>query len=144
MSELRIERHYPITPERLFAFVSEPDNLVQWWGPEGTAIEAQDLDLGRLGPWSLTFLNPGGGRFAMRGIVIAVTPPSAVEFTMNVPGSDTDSTVRFEMAAEGGGTRFTLIQSNITEEMVAMGRHGWVSTLKRLQRLVDAAPPAAA
>jgi uncharacterized protein YndB with AHSA1/START domain len=87
MSELRLERHYPVTPEHLFAFVTEPTNLVQWWGPEGTAIETQDLDLGRTGPWSLTFLNPGGGTFAMRGNVLAVIPPHAVEFTMNVPGS---------------------------------------------------------
>ena len=52
---------------------------------------------------------------------------------MNVPGEDADSTVRFEIAADGkGGSRFTLIQSGITDKMVEMGRHGWGSTLARL------------
>ena len=140
MSELRIERQYPVSPERLFAFVTEPANLIQWWGPEGVGIETQDLDLGRVGPWSLTFLNPGGGTFAMRGNVLAVTPPHTVEFTMNVPGSDTDSTVRLEIAPDdAGGSRFTLIQSGITDEMVAMGQRGWVSTLRRLEKLLGVA-----
>ena len=47
---------------------------------------------------------------------------------MNVPGEDVDSTVRFEIASDGkGGSRFTLIQSNISDEMVEMGKHGWGS-----------------
>ena len=136
MSELRIERRYPVTPALLFAFVTEPANLVQWWGPEGVGIVTHDLDLSRLGPWSLTFLNPGGGTFAMRGNVLSVTPPRIVEFTMNVPGEETDSTVRFEIAPDGTGSRFTLIQSGISDQMVAMGQHGWGSTLRRLEKLM--------
>ncbi len=143
MSELRIERNYPVTPERLFAFVTETANLLQWWGPEGTSIEEEHLDLTRLGPWSLVLVNPGG-RFAMRGVVKSVMPPRAVEFTMNVPGDDVDSTVRFEIEPDGkGGSRFALIQSGITDQMVEMGKHGWTSTLARLEKLMGVANQAA-
>jgi uncharacterized protein YndB with AHSA1/START domain len=145
MSELRIERSYPVSPERLFAFVTETKNLLLWWGPEGTSIGEEKLDLTRPGPWSLVLINPGGGRFAMRGTVRSVTPPRAVEFTMNVPGDDaTDSTVRFEIEPDGkGGSRFALIQSGITDEMVEMGKHGWRSTLTRLEKLMGVANQAA-
>ncbi len=143
MSELRIERNYPVTPERLFAFVTETANLLQWWGPEGTSIEEEHLDLTRLGPWSLVLVNPGG-RFAMRGVVKSVMPPRVVEFTMNVPGDDVDSTVRFEIEPDGkGGSRFALIQSGITDQMVEMGKHGWASTLARLEKLMGVANQAA-
>lgn len=136
MSELRIERTYPVTPERLFAFVTQRQNLLQWWGPQGTSVDEDDLDLSRTGPWSLVLVGPKG-RFAMRGTVTAVTPPHAVEFTMNVPGVDVgESTVRFEIAPDGSGARLTLIQSGITDEMVEMGKHGWGSTLARLERLL--------
>jgi uncharacterized protein YndB with AHSA1/START domain len=140
MSELRIERSYPVSPDRLFAFVTEPANLLQWWGPEGTTVEEQNLDLRRPGPWSLVLSGPRG-RFAMRGEVISVTPPHTVEFTMNVPGEEVaDSTVRFEIAPDGRtGSRFTLIQSGITDEMVEMGKHGWASTLQRLEQLIGLA-----
>lgn len=144
MSELRIERTYPVAPERLFAFVTETENLLKWWGPEGTAIARQDLDLTRPGPWSLVLAGPGG-EFTMCGVVTSVLPPRAVEFTMNVPGVDApDSTVRFEIVPDGsGGSRFTLIQSGITDEMVEMGRRGWGSTLARLERLLGVPTPAA-
>ncbi len=139
MSELRIERVYAIAPEDLFAYVTEPENLVKWWGPEGMGLAEVMLDLRRTGPWSLVLVGPDGGRFAMHGTVKSVTPPRAVEFTMNVPG-EADlglSTVRFEIAPEGkGASRFTLIQSGITDEMVAMGQRGWGSTLARLEKLM--------
>jgi uncharacterized protein YndB with AHSA1/START domain len=141
MSELKLERRYPVTPERLFAFVTEPENLLEWWGPEGMAIGEHDLDLRRAGPWSLVLLDPRGGSFTMRGNVVAVDPPRSVEFTMNVPGADDvpDSRVQFEIAPDGtDGARFTLTQSGITDEMVAMGQRGWGSTLGRLEKLIAA------
>ena len=80
----------------------------------------------------------------MRGVVKLVTPPNAVEFTMNVPGEDVDSTVRFEIASDGkGGSRFTLVQSGISDEMVEMGKHGWASTLGRLEKLIGVGAKAA-
>ena len=139
MSELRIERSYDIAPEELFAYVTEPANLVKWWGPDGMSIDEVRLDLRRAGPWSLTLVGPDGSRFSMHGEVLTVEPPRAVAFTMNVPG-DADlghSTVRFEIAPAGPtAARFTLIQSNITDEMVAMGKRGWGATLARLENLM--------
>jgi uncharacterized protein YndB with AHSA1/START domain len=141
MSELKLERHYAVTPEHLFAFVTETQNLLTWWGPEGMGIEDEHLDLTRPGPWSLTLVN-AHGRFPMHGSVIRVDPPRAVEFTMNVPGEPDLglSTVRFDIAPDGaGGSRFTLTQSGITDEMVAMGQRGWGSTLSRLERALGLA-----
>jgi uncharacterized protein YndB with AHSA1/START domain len=140
MSELKLERSYPgVSPERLFAFVTETQNLLQWWGPEGTTATAVNLNLTRPGPWSLVLQSPRGP-FEMRGTVLSVSPPRSVEFTMKVPGETVDSTVRFEIGADGkGGSRLTLIQSGITDEMVEMGKHGWTSTLTRLDRLLAAA-----
>jgi uncharacterized protein YndB with AHSA1/START domain len=138
MSVLRIDRHYAVTPEQMFAYVTEPESLLQWWGPEGTTAVEAKLDLAQLGPWSLVLQTPRGP-FTMQGVVMRVDPPRAVEFTMNVPADDKDSTVRFEIESDGkGGTNFALIQSNITDQMVEMGKHGWASTLNRLETLIGA------
>jgi uncharacterized protein YndB with AHSA1/START domain len=139
MSVLRIDRNYPVTPEQLFAYVTETESLLEWWGPEGTTAIEADLDLGKLGPWSLVLQTPRGP-FTMRGVVKSVAPPRAVEFTMNVPAEGApDSLVRFEIEPDGkGGANFALIQSEITDEMVEMGKHGWVSTLARLEKLIAA------
>ena len=74
MSELRIERNYPIAPERLFAYVTKAENLLKWWGPEGTTATEANLDLTRPGPWSLV-LNTPRGPFEMHGEVKNVIPP---------------------------------------------------------------------
>lgn len=74
----------------------------------------------------------------MRGTVKSVSPPDSVEFTMNVPEKDaTDSMVRFDIRSDGkGGSVFTLTQSGISDQMVAMGKSGWASTLERLEKVL--------
>lgn len=137
MSELRIERIYPIEPAALFSYLTQPNKLTRWWGPEGATIKQADLDLTKPGPWSVTF-DTSRGVFHMHGEVIAVRPETSVEFTMNVPGRDgPGSTVRFEVSPEGnGGSRLTLIQTGITDEMVEMGKRGWAATLARLEHMM--------
>ena len=137
MSELRIERVYPIGPAELFAYITDPEKLVKWWGPEGATVLNASLDFARTGPWSMTLQTPRGA-FEMRGIVKNVAPPTSVEFTMNVPGQDApDSTVRFDISPDSSGrSRFVLTQSGITDQMVEMGKQGWGSTLGRLEKLL--------
>ena len=135
MSELRIERRYPVDAKRLFAYLTETEHLLEWWGPEGARVLAASLDLGRLGPWSITIETPRGP-FEMTGEVLRIEPGQLVEFTMDVPGQQApDSTVRFEVAEDGPGhSRFTLVQSGITDEMVDMGKRGWGGTIVRLEQ----------
>ena len=45
------------------------------------------------------------------------------------------STVRFELVPDGAGTKLTVIQSGISEDMVMMGMtRGWPTTFDRLER----------
>lgn len=138
MGELKMERQFKASPERVFAFVTEPANLAQWWGPEGMTVAGDELNLGRPGRWAVTFTAPDGGDYSMSGEVRAVDPPRSVEFTMISPGpgGPAESLVRFELRPAGnGGTSFVLIQSGMSEEMIAMGKRGWAGPLDRLERL---------
>jgi len=141
MAELRMERRFAASPEKVFAFVTERQNLLQWWGPQNMSASEHTLDLTRPGPWKLVFVGPDGGQYPMGGRVLSVDPPRAVEFTMSVPGTNpvVNSTVRFEITPDGsGGSHFILTQSGITDDMVVMGSRGWVGPLDRLERLLDA------
>jgi uncharacterized protein YndB with AHSA1/START domain len=140
MSELKIERRYPIPAVRLFAYLTEASYLVQWWGPDGATVTAAELDLTRPGRWSISLETPRGA-FEMTGEVLQVDPGRLVEFTMAVPGHDAPgSTVRFEIASDGANhSRFTLVQTALTDEMVEMGKRGWGGTLTRLERVMGLA-----
>lgn len=137
MSELRIERSYPIDSTQLYAYLTRAEYLVQWWGPEGARVSAANLDLSRPGPWSINIETPRGP-FEMTGEVLKVETDRLVEFTMDVPGQKApDSTVRFEIVPDGAHrSRLTLVQSGLTDDMVEMGKRGWGGTLTRLERVM--------
>lgn len=143
MKELRIERIFGAAPETVFSYVTEMENLIKWWGPEGTGIAEHNLDLTSVGPWFFVIIDPSGGHHRVTGEVLKVDPPRSVEFTLVVPDGDgppqIDSTVRFEVSSNGtGGTNFVLIQTGISaEEIIRGSTQGWVSTLGRLEKLLN-------
>ncbi|NOZ33048.1 MAG: SRPBCC domain-containing protein [Alphaproteobacteria bacterium] len=146
MSILKIERHFPVTPARLFSFVTKKENLLKWWGPEGTRIGEHDLDLSEPGEWWFVMIAPDGGRHKVSGKIVAVDPPNFVEFTLVVHAKNgppsIDSVVRFEVHPDQlGGSRLVLTQTGLTsDEIVTGSTQGWVSTLGRLERLLGASP----
>ena len=107
MGEPRIERRFPVRPEIVFAFVTETENLVKWWGAEGFGLGKHDLDLSRTGDWFFNLIDPSGGEHYVSGTVLAVDPPNAVEFTLIVHEPEAapsiDSVVRFQISPDGDG-----------------------------------------
>lgn len=135
-------RHYPVAPARVFAFITQTENLLKWWGPEGTTIEEHDLDFSRLGDWSAVMVGPQGHGARVGGAVMAIDPPNFVELTLSffmpngVKGDE--SVIRFETRSDGaGGTKLTLTQSGLKAEHIPdMRDKGWNSALDRLEQLV--------
>jgi hypothetical protein len=42
---LVVRRRIHATPEKLFAAWTQPEHLVRWWGPQGVACPAAEIDL---------------------------------------------------------------------------------------------------
>lgn len=143
MATLRMERYFAATPEKVFAFITHMDNLLQWWGPEGTTIAEHNLDFSKVGDWSATMVSPGGDGHRVGGSVVAIEPPNFVELTLRFMMPDGDgpqSTIRFETKPDpSGGTHFLLTQSGLEEHHIAdMRDKGWASALQRLENLISA------
>ncbi len=141
MSELRIERSFDADPETVFAFVTQQDNLLKWWGPEGMSITDYKLDFTSNGAWKSTMVNAEGGKHKVSGEVTSIDPPHSVEFTWGWHGEDDerghDSKVRFEVKPNGsGGTDFALIHIGLADEESSQNHNiGWTSSLKKLERM---------
>ena len=108
---LIMERTFAAPPAKVFAFITERDNLLKWWGPSGTSVAENNLDLSGLGEYWFIMIDPTGGRTKVSGEVLKVNPPHLVEFSLIVHMPDgppmIDSVVRFEVAAmDTGGTHF--------------------------------------
>ena len=60
MTDLTLERNFEADPETVFAFVTQTDNLLKWWGPEGMNVPEHSLDFSSTGPWSSVMANAEG------------------------------------------------------------------------------------
>ncbi|MBY6056987.1 SRPBCC family protein [Leisingera daeponensis] len=144
MSDLQLKRIFPVTPEKLFAWVTTPDKLLKWWGPEGVTIPEHDLDLSRTGPWYSVMQNSDGQRFHVSGQVTHVDAPKSVGFTWAWHEEDgsrgAESHVTFTIAAVGDGALLLVDHRDLGDDSIA-ARHeeGWTSTLRKLEALLGAA-----
>ena len=136
-----MEREFDVEPELVFAYVTEPAHLVEWWGHEEMNLVDHRLDFSQLGPWFSVLMNAKGGTPKMSGEVLRVEPPHLVEFTWGWHDVDDarghESTVRFEVHPNGrGGALLTLTHSGLAdEESVANHQMGWSATFIKLERL---------
>ena len=139
---LELERLIPAPPERLFAYWTEPDLLVKWFGPEGFDVPSHDLDIRPGGRWRTTMRTPDGKLRTVSGVYNTIEPPRRLVFTWGwdddhgVRGHETEVTVTFEPTP--GGTRLKLVQQVFqTNEMRDLHNGGWASSFNKLQRLAS-------
>jgi len=142
MAELRIERHFPVPAETLFAYITQTEHLVKWWGPQGMSLGKHRLNLTEPGDWFFELIDPSGTAHLISGVVTDVDPPRSVDFTMIVHAKEgppsIDSVVRFEVSKTDTGAVFVLTQTGLSDEDIVRGStQGWVSTLARLETLLN-------
>ena len=141
MNPLTLSRTFNAAPATVFAFVTQMDHLLKWWGPEGMSISDHNLDLSKPGPWGSTMVNKEGGAYKVTGTVLNVDPPHSVEFTWAWHDENDqrghESVVRFEIKENGeGGTKFLLIHSGLPDEDSKTNHNkGWSSSLIKLEKL---------
>lgn len=142
MPSLTIERTFDADPEKVFDFVSKTEHLVKWWGPEGVTLPEYELAFNRKGPWLSVMQKQDGQRFKVSGHVTHVDPPKSVGFTWawhdenDVRGVESHVTIKL-VPAIGGGTTMVLNHVDLPEESAANHEHGWTSSLKKLEHLIN-------
>ena len=139
---LRIERVFAATPRQLFDAWTKADQLVRWWGPEGTTVPRHDFDVRKGGHWQTTMRKQTGEEFTVSGVYRVIEPPNRLVFTWawhndGKRGHETEVALDFE--AVDGGTRMVLMQKTFqTSESRDQHRMGWTSSLNDLARHVEA------
>lgn len=136
MADLKLERDFPVTPERLFAWISESAKLLQWWGPEGVHITENNLDFSRPGPWYSVMENAEGGQFKVSGQVTHVDPPNSVGFTWGWHDDNDrrghESHVTFSVVAADTGARLVIDHRELDSDQSQNHETGWTSSLRKL------------
>lgn len=140
MPDLHLERDFDVTPAELWALVTTPAGLLQWWGPEGTTVPEHALDFTKTGPWHSVMLGGEGQRYKVSGQVTKITPMEAVSFTWawhddaDQRGHESHVTLQLQPL---GATRARLILSHVDlvdDESLQNHQMGWTSSLRKLTR----------
>lgn len=141
-ADVEFVRDYNVALARLWRAVTEPVQLIQWFGPEGTYIDDCEMDFRKTGPWRCVMVGKeSGDRFTVSGQITSVRPPEggrgSVGFTWAWHGPDgargAESHVAFTVEETATGARLTLLHRELDSVEAAQSHtKGWLSTLRKL------------
>ncbi len=131
---LEMVREIRATPEQVFRALTDPEELMKWWGTKGMLTRAH-INLRPGGEYRFEFLNPEGEAAWVKGQYQVVEPPRRIVKTwFNSKFPDLRNTVEFRLELFAGGTRLTLIHSGLAGRPEAFEHYekGWPDVLGHL------------
>jgi len=122
-------------PEAVFRALTDPAEVVKWWGAEGVyRTERFESDLRPGGKWMSYIAAPEGSEY------ITIDPPRLLEFTWSPSWDGFQVTrVRYEIEPTATGSRLTVIHTGFEArpEMVTPHGEGWVRVIGWLTEFVQ-------
>lgn len=142
MSDIRLERDFSVSPERLFEVISTRADLVRWWGHDGWTFQEEQLDFSRPGPWLADMLSEEGNRYKLSGQVTRVSPPDLIGFTWAWHDAEDargpESHVTFKVVPTAKGARLIVDHRELrSDDIAAAHARGWQGPLSRLARHLE-------
>jgi uncharacterized protein YndB with AHSA1/START domain len=132
---LEMVREISATPEQVFRALTDPEELMRWWGAKGMLTSAR-TNLRPGGEYRFEFLSPEGDAAWVKGQYQVVDPPRRIVKTwFNSKFPDLRNTVEFRLEPVAGGTRLTLVHSGLKDRPEAFDDYakGWPDVLGHLQ-----------
>lgn len=135
-----VRQTFPVSRERLFRAWSRPEELTQWFSPEGYRAPEADVDVRPGGRFRIAMQKlPDGEPFYVSGEYRVVDFPSKLVFTWTWedPAENVrDSVVTVDLIERDGGTEIVLTHERLPAERRESHAHGWQALLARLNAKV--------
>ena len=101
---------------KVFAALTDPEQLTQWWGSDDSyRCATMTVDLRPGGKWRTAGKSGDGSEFAVEGEYQIVEPPRLLQYTWKHDwgkhGSDEVTVVRFELTERNGVTNVAVTHS---------------------------------
>jgi uncharacterized protein YndB with AHSA1/START domain len=84
--EFRVERVFDAPRDRVFATLTDPELIPEWWGPRGMTTVVEEMDPERGGRWCFLMRDADGGETRFRGTYREVSPPERIVQTFEWSG----------------------------------------------------------
>lgn len=138
--EILAELEMAAPPERVFHALTDPAQVVKWWGQKGiyrcTKFET-DLRVG--GKWRCGGIDGQDRNFEISGTYLELDPPRLISTTWIATWTgDVQTTVRWELQPSAKGTLVRIRHSGLAAHpQLVQSYRGWPRMLGWLQALVD-------
>jgi uncharacterized protein YndB with AHSA1/START domain len=139
---INLEVQIAAPPDRVFQAISDPNQLLRWWGQKGmyqTTKWTADLRPG--GHWRCEGTSDkDGSAFHVKGEYLEVDPPRLLVHTwISSWGGDLTTVVRWELVPAAGGTTLRIHHSGFAGAPESAKGHyeGWTRVLAWMQGFVE-------
>ncbi len=139
LPDITIVRRLKASPEKVYAAMTQVDQVLQWWGPDaGPAVRAE-LDLRPGGRYSIVFRLTDGSERNPTGVYREVVPNEKLVFTWEWPGRpDWESLVTIRLRPIDIGTELILTQEKLPDdEAIESHRAGWTGWVGKLETYLE-------
>ena len=140
--EVRITRTFDAPRELVFRAWLEPDQIAEWWAPEGTEMPRSSLkvDARQGGVIEYSMVDPSSGlAYPVVFEIVELIEPELLVFESPAQpqvGLPHRTTTRVIFEEDGERTTVTVTQGPHTDEMVPDAHAGWASVLDNLDALL--------
>lgn len=140
-ASLTLVRQIRATPERVFAAITRPEQMLLWWGPDAGPTLSVDADVRPGGRFSIVFRLLDGSEHNPTGVYQEVVPGRKLSFTWEWRGSsEPDSLVTFRLRPSPEGTELTLTHERLPEAARDSHEAGWSGLLDKLPIFLESHP----
>ena len=128
-------------PAGIFRMMTEPSELVKWWGPRGFTTPEVEIDLQVGGAYHLSMQPPDGDLFHLSGEFQEIDPPGRLVYTFRwdePTPDDLPTVVTLLLVARGDATEVSLTHGMFaTDERLSLHRDGWTDSFEKLREVLS-------
>lgn len=132
---LRLRRHFPAPPHRLYAAWTTQALFAAWIGPVGVPCTVHALDATPGGGFRLDMHLPDGTLIKVAGTFTRLDPPHAIQMTWGAADGSVMTAITITFQPDATGTWMDFTQALPDPGMVASHDAGWTSAFTKLHHL---------
>lgn len=132
LPSVTLVRRIKAPPAKVWAAITQPDQMMRWWGPDAGPTLSVVAEVRPGGRFSVVFRLLDGQEHNPTGFYQEVVPEKVLAFTWDLPGEKA-SLVTFRLEPFDGGTELTLTHEHLPDEAArASHEAGWRGLLDKL------------
>ena len=134
LPSVSLVRRIRASPAKVYAALTDPDLMIQWWGPDAGPTLRAEADVRPGGRFSIVFQLLNGEEHNPTGVYKEVIPEKKLVFTWEWPDMpERESLVTFLLEPIDGGTELVLVHEQLPDADARKSHEdGWRGFLDNL------------